>query len=86
MIAKIGRSNNLFGVLSYNNTKIQKEKGEILLTNNMIETLNGQYSVPQLIKSFEPYLIANQKLKSIHCIFLLIPIRETMSLIKNTKK
>ncbi|WP_185248269.1 conjugal transfer protein MobB [Chryseobacterium bernardetii] len=61
MIAKIGRSNNLFGVLSYNNTKIQKEKGEILLTNNMIETLNGQYSVPQLIKSFEPYLIANQK-------------------------
>jgi len=61
MIAKIGRSNNLFGVLSYNNTKIQQEKGEILLTNKMIETLNRQYSVPQLIKSFEPYLIANQK-------------------------
>lgn len=61
MIAKIGRSNNLFGVLSYNNTKIQQEKGEILLTNKMIETLNGQYSVPQLMKSFEPYLIANQK-------------------------
>lgn len=61
MIAKIGRSNNLFGVLSYNNTKIQQEKGEILLTHKMIETLNGQYSVPQLIKSFEPYLIANQK-------------------------
>lgn len=61
MIAKIGRSNNLFGVLSYNNTKIQQEKGEILLTNKMIETLNGQYSVPQLMKSFEHYLIANQK-------------------------
>lgn len=61
MIAKIGRSNNLFGALSYNNTKIQQEKGEILLTSKMIETLNGQYSVPQLMKSFEPYLIANQK-------------------------
>ncbi|MFS4472924.1 conjugal transfer protein MobB [Chryseobacterium sp. T20] len=61
MIAKIGRSNNLFGVLSYNNTKIQQEKGEILLTSKMVETLNGQYSVPQLMKSFEPYLIANQK-------------------------
>lgn len=47
--------------MSYNNTKIQQEKGEILLTNKMIETLNGQYSVPQLMKSFEPYLIANQK-------------------------
>lgn len=61
MIAKIGRSNNLFGVLSYNNNKIQQEKGEILLTSKMIETPNGQYSVPQLMKSFEPYLIANQK-------------------------
>lgn len=61
MIAKIGKSNNLFGVLSYNNTKIQQEKGKILLTNKIIETLNGQYSVPQLMKSFEPYLIANQK-------------------------
>ncbi|WP_336703149.1 conjugal transfer protein MobB [Chryseobacterium indologenes] len=61
MIAKIGRSNDLFGVLSYNNTKIQQEKGEILLTSKMVETLNGQYSVPQLMKSFEPYLIANQK-------------------------
>lgn len=61
MIAKIGRSSNLFEILSYNNTKIQQEKGEILLTNKMIETLNGQYSVPQLMKSFDPYLIANQK-------------------------
>ncbi|WP_241279515.1 conjugal transfer protein MobB [Chryseobacterium cucumeris] len=61
MIAKIGRSNNLFGVLSYNNTKIQQEKGEIILASKMIETLNGQYSVSQLMKSFEPYLIANQK-------------------------
>lgn len=61
MIAKIGRSNNLIGVLSYNNTKIQQEKGEIILTSKMVETLNGQYSVKQLMKSFEPYLIANQK-------------------------
>jgi hypothetical protein len=60
MIAKIGRSSNLFGTLSYNNLKIEKEKGEILLTNKMIETANGQYTVSQLAKSFEPYLFANR--------------------------
>ncbi|MDF2931070.1 MAG: relaxase [Chryseobacterium sp.] len=60
MIAKIGRSSNLFGTLSYNNLKIEKEKGEILLTNKMIETANGQYTVSQLAKSFEPYLAANR--------------------------
>jgi hypothetical protein len=60
MIAKIGRSSNLFGTLSYNNLKIEKEKGEILLTNKMIETADGKYTVNQLAKSFEPYLFANR--------------------------
>ncbi|WP_313270576.1 conjugal transfer protein MobB [Epilithonimonas vandammei] len=60
MIAKIGRSSNLFGTLSYNNTKMEKEKGEILLTNKMIETADGKYSVAQLARSFEPYLLANR--------------------------
>ncbi len=60
MIAKIGRSSNLYGTLSYNNMKIEKDKGEILLTNKMIETANGQYTVSQLEKSFEPYLFANR--------------------------
>ncbi|WP_449388010.1 conjugal transfer protein MobB [Chryseobacterium lineare] len=60
MIAKIGHSNNLFGVLSYNNLKIQQEKGEIILTRNMIETPDGKYSVSQLAKSFEPNLLVNQ--------------------------
>lgn len=60
MIAKIGRSSNLYGALSYNNMKIEDEKGEILLTNNMIETADGKYSVSQLMRSFEPYLLANR--------------------------
>jgi len=60
MIAKIGRSSHLFGALSYNNLKIQQGKGEILLNHNMIETPDGKYSVAQLAKSFEPYLLANQ--------------------------
>ena len=60
MIAKIGRSSNLYGTLSYNNIKIEKEKGEILLLNKMIETADGSYSVSQLARSFEPYLLANR--------------------------
>jgi len=60
MIAKIGKSANLYGALAYNNIKVDKENGKILIVNKMIETLSGQYSVTQLAKSFEPYLIANR--------------------------
>lgn len=60
MIAKLGRSSNLYGALAYNNIKIEKEKGKILFTNKIIETPSGQYSVGQLAKSFEPYLAANR--------------------------
>jgi hypothetical protein len=60
MIAKIGRSSNLFGTLSYNNSKMEQDKGEILMTNKMIETADGNYTVSQLARSFEPYLVANR--------------------------
>ena len=60
MIAKIGRSSNLYGALAYNNLKVEKENGEILFANKIIETPNGQYSVAQLAQSFAPYLIANR--------------------------
>ena len=60
MIAKIGRGSNLYGALAYNQLKVEKENGQILFTNRIIETPNGQYSVAQLVQSFEPYLIANR--------------------------
>lgn len=60
MIAKIGRSANLYGALAYNQLKVEKEKGQILLTNKLIESINGHYSVAQLAQSFAPYLIANR--------------------------
>jgi len=60
MIAKIGRSSSLYGALAYNNLKVEKEKGQILFTNKIIETTNGTYSITQLADSFEPYLIANR--------------------------
>lgn len=60
MIAKIGRSSNLYGALAYNQLKVDKEKGKVLYLNKMIETKNGLYTVPQLAQSFMPYLLANR--------------------------
>lgn len=60
MIAKIGRSANLYGALAYNQLKVENENGRILFTNKMIETASGHYSVAQLAQSFAPYLIANR--------------------------
>lgn len=60
MIAKIGRSANLYGALAYNHLKVINQNGEILFVNRIIETANGQYTVAQLAQSFAPYLIANR--------------------------
>lgn len=60
MIAKIGRSGNLYGALAYNQLKVENENGQILFANKMIETASGHYSVAQLAQSFTPYLIANR--------------------------
>ena len=60
MIAIISRSANLYGALAYNNLKVEKENGQILYANKIIEMPNGVYSVAQLTQSFEPYLIANR--------------------------
>ncbi|MDM1097156.1 relaxase/mobilization nuclease domain-containing protein [Myroides odoratimimus] len=60
MIAKIGRSANLYGALAYNQLKVENENGHILFANKIIETASGHYSVAQLAQSFAPYLIANR--------------------------
>ncbi|SIS71964.1 Relaxase/Mobilisation nuclease domain-containing protein [Chryseobacterium ureilyticum] len=61
MIAKIGRSSNLYGALAYNHHKVEKRQGQILLMNKMVESTDGKYTIPQLMRSFDPYLTANQK-------------------------
>lgn len=61
MIAKIGKGENIIGALSYNQLKVDKENGQVLLIHKIPETLNGRYSVPNLYRYFEPYLIVNDK-------------------------
>lgn len=60
MIAKIGRSSNLYGALAYNNIKVEKQQGQIIMCNKIIETALGSFTASQLLKSFEPYLLANR--------------------------
>ena len=60
MIAKIGRSRNLYGALAYNQLKVEHENGHILLANKIIETASGRYTASQLAQSFAPYLVANR--------------------------
>ncbi|MBZ4190788.1 MULTISPECIES: conjugal transfer protein MobB [Bacteroidota] len=59
MIAKIGKGENLYGAISYNQKKIDSENGQVLLLNKIPETLDNTYSASYLHQRFEPYLSAN---------------------------
>ncbi|RAV27657.1 conjugal transfer protein MobB [Sinomicrobium soli] len=59
MIAKIGKGENLYGAISYNQKKIDSENAQVLLLNRMPETLDNTYSTIYLQQCFKPYLSAN---------------------------
>jgi hypothetical protein len=61
MIAKIGRGSSLYGAMAYNYQKLEKESAQVLFTQKIIETPDGNYSVEQLSRSFELHLLANRK-------------------------
>jgi hypothetical protein len=80
MIAKIGRGSNLYGALVYNQLKVEKDNGQVLYTNKIIETPDGSYATSQLLRSFEPYLLANRKTeKPILHIFLNLDPKDKVS-------
>ncbi|ALU28156.1 conjugal transfer protein MobB [Myroides odoratimimus] len=61
MIAKIGKGSNMYGAILYNQQKVDRENGAVLLLNKIPDTMNGRYSVTYFNKCFEPYLSANIK-------------------------
>jgi len=61
MIAKIGKGSNMYGAILYNQQKVDKENGAVLLLNKIPDTMNGRYSVAYFNKCFEPYLSVNIK-------------------------
>lgn len=78
MIAKIGRSTNLYGALAYNQLKVEEKNAKIILTHKMIETHDGHYSVSQLARSFQPYIMANRNTEKSHFISPLTRILKVM--------
>lgn len=61
MIAKIGKGSNMYGVILYNQHKVETENGAVLLLNKIPDTVDGRYSVAYFNKCFDPYLSANIK-------------------------
>ncbi len=61
MIAKIGKGSNMYGAILYNQQKVDKENGTVLLLNKIPNTVDGRYSVAYFNKCFDPYLSANIK-------------------------
>lgn len=61
MVAKINVGSSLFGALSYNQEKVDKEEGKILFSNRIIQNTDGGYNMYFNMKSFEPYLEANRR-------------------------
>ncbi|OYX27687.1 MAG: relaxase [Flavobacteriales bacterium 32-35-8] len=61
MIAKIGKGSNMYGAILYNQQKVDKENGAVLLLNKIADTMDGRYSASYFNQCFEPYLSANIK-------------------------
>jgi len=50
----------MFGALSYNQEKVDEGHARVLYTNRIIEPTDGNFNIPVCLRSFEPYLDANQ--------------------------
>lgn len=61
MVAKINTGSSLFGALSYNQEKLDTAEAKILYSNRIMQQPDGDYNMYLNTKSFEPYLMANNK-------------------------
>jgi hypothetical protein len=61
MVAKISSGNTLYGVLSYNQIKVDEDQAKVIFTHKMLESLDGKSDINMCLQSFEPYLLANKR-------------------------
>jgi hypothetical protein len=61
MVAKMSASNTLYSVLAYNQIKVDEAHAKVLCSNKMIEPKDNIYDISICLRSFEPYLLANNK-------------------------
>lgn len=62
MIAKISHGSSLYGVLSYNQLKVDELHADVLFGSRIIEPSGDKpYTIKHISRSFEDYLTANRK-------------------------
>jgi hypothetical protein len=61
MVAKISSGNTLYGVLAYNQIKVDEDHAKVIFTHKMLESLDGKFDIGMCLQSFEPYLLANKR-------------------------
>ena len=61
MVAKITSGMSVYGVLYYNQEKVEKGKARTLAWNRIMERPDGTAGIPECMRSFEPYLAMNRR-------------------------
>jgi len=56
MVAKINVGSSLYGVLAYNQKKIDEMEGRVLFTNRMFESEDGNFNIHRCLECFEMQL------------------------------
>jgi hypothetical protein len=61
MVAKISSGNTLYGVLSYNQVKVDDNHAKVIFTHRMLESPDGRFDIGMCLQSCEPHLLANKR-------------------------
>ena len=64
MVAKISTGGSLFGALAYNQDKVDRKEAEVLFSNKMLLSEDGNFSIGECMRSFEmqmPVQLSTQK-------------------------
>ncbi|KAA6344831.1 hypothetical protein EZS27_007563, partial [termite gut metagenome] len=65
MLAKISSGKSVFGVLSYNQIKVEENQAEVLYRQKMFDSPDGKFSIRDCMDSFYPYLAVNNKTEKV---------------------
>lgn len=65
MVAKISSGSSVYGVLNYNKIKVDKNQAEVLYSQKMFLSSDGDISLRDCMDSFYPYLAVNERTTNI---------------------
>jgi hypothetical protein len=65
MVAKISSGKSVYGVLTYNKIKVDKNQADVLYSQKMFISADGNISMKDCMDSFYPYLANNNRTKNV---------------------